>query len=132
MSTCSVLWLPVVYYGYLYSTWATCTLLWLPVLYFGYLYSTTAICNLLWLPAVYYSYLPVLYYGYTYNVPSVVPSLLYTATLLCLLGLHYDSLCGAWCLGSTTYLPCFCYCLFYLPIAVYLACSIHYYPVCYA
>ena len=86
MVTCNLL------YGYLWCTMAICGLLWLSVLYYGhaavlyygYLYSTTAICSLLWLP--------VDYYGYTYNLPSVLPSLLYTATLLCVLGLHYNTL----------------------------------------
>ena len=41
-------------------------------------------------------WLPVVYYGYTYSLPSVLPSLLYTATLLCLPGLHYNCLCVAW------------------------------------
>ena len=45
--------LPVVYYGYIYlqSTMATCSLLWLPVIYY------MATCSLLWPPVVHYVYL---------------------------------------------------------------------------
>ena len=65
MATCSLLWLHVVYYLYvylyMYSTMATCSLLWLPVVYYLYLYlymySTMATCSLLWLPVVYCVYL---------------------------------------------------------------------------
>ena len=57
MATCSLLWLPVVYYGYLWSTVATCSLLWLPAVYYGYLQSTVATCSLLWLLVVYNGYL---------------------------------------------------------------------------
>ena len=56
-NTCSILWLPVVYYGYLYSIMATCSLLQLPVVYYGYLQSTMATYTLLWLPVVYCGYL---------------------------------------------------------------------------
>ena len=90
-------------------------LLWLPACYFGYLQSIMATCSLQWQPAV--------YSGHTYSLPLVLPSLLYTVTLLCLL---YNS-----CLVCTTYLACLCYCLLCLPLAVYLVWSIHNYPVCY-
>ena len=87
--TCSVLWLPAVYwlwlpavyFGYLYSV------LWLPVVYFSNLQSTMATCSLLRLPVFYYGYtcsllwLPVVYYDYTYSLPSVQPRLLYAAIL---------------------------------------------------
>ena len=49
--------------------------------------------SLLWLPVVYYG-LPVVYYGYTYSLPSVLSSLLQTATLLYQPSLHYNRLCA--------------------------------------
>ena len=59
LATCSVLWIPVVYYGYLQST------------YLGYLQSTMVTCSLL--------RLPVVYCGYTHSLLSVLPRLLYAA-----------------------------------------------------
>ena len=71
MAICNLLWLPVLYYGYLYyivyygyTTLATCSLLWLPAVYYGYLQSIMSTCSLLWLPVVYHGYLHVVYYGY--------------------------------------------------------------------
>ena len=49
--------LSAVYYGYLQSAMTTCSLLWLPVL-------TMDICGLLWLPVLYYAWLPAVYFGY--------------------------------------------------------------------
>ena len=43
MAIRSLLWLPAVYYGYLWSTMVTRSLLWLSVVYYGYLQSTMAI-----------------------------------------------------------------------------------------
>ena len=96
MATCYLLWLPVVYYGYMQSVLFTCSQQWLPVVYYkrlpvvylGYLQSTMATCSLLWLPVV--------YYDYAYSLPSVLPSLLYAATPLCQPSLHYNNLCAAY------------------------------------
>ena len=66
---------------------ATCSLLWQPKVYYGYLQSTVATCSLLCVP--------VIYYDYSYSLRSVLSSLLYTATLLCLRSLHYNSFCAA-------------------------------------
>ena len=63
----------VSYVFYSYSYMPTCSLLWLPAVYFGYLYSTMAI--------------PL-------SLPSVLSSLLYTATLLHLPSLYYNCLCA--------------------------------------
>ena len=50
MTTYSLLW-------YLKSTMATCSLPWLPSVYYDYLQSTMDTCSLIWLPVVYYCYL---------------------------------------------------------------------------
>ena len=94
MATCSLLWLPAVYYGYLQSSMAIYSLLRLPGVYYGYLQSSMAICSLLWLP-------PVVYYDYTYSLPSELPSLLYATTVLCQPSLNYNNLCDAKCVLPT-------------------------------
>ena len=96
-----LLWLPVVvYYGYLQSTLATysktmavCSVLWLPIVYYGSLQSAMATCSLLRLLAVCYGYLQSTMA--IPSLPSVLSSLLYAATLLCQPSLYYNNLCAA-------------------------------------
>ena len=71
MSTCSLRWLPVVYYGYI------CSLLCLPIVYVGYLQSTMAI-PIAFLQCYLIFYTQLLYYPY----------LVFIITAYVLLSLH--------------------------------------------
>ena len=91
------------YISQLYSNNVTSLLLWLQLTY-----------SLIWLP----------------SLPSMLPSLLYTATLLCLPSLYYNSLqlyvaqsAQPTQSAQSTYVACLWYCLLCLLIAVYLVWS---------
>ena len=113
MASCSLLWLSVVYYGYLLSAKATCSLLWLPVVYLPYhtggwpMPTSTAMspkCSIdiaihAYLPVVYYCYLyiylhsllwvPVVYYGYLWSTKAMPICSLQCCLVFCTQLLYY-------------------------------------------